>query len=31
MERCDGNLLLLGKGSMDLSTQPNAIKNIAAS
>ncbi|EHG18843.1 hypothetical protein HMPREF9334_01981 [Selenomonas infelix ATCC 43532] len=25
-----GNLLLLGKGSMDLSTQPNAIKNIAA-
>ncbi|WP_314762034.1 MBG domain-containing protein, partial [uncultured Selenomonas sp.] len=25
-----GNLLLLGKGSMDLSTQPNAIQNIAA-
>ena len=25
-----GNLLLLGKGSMDLGTQPNAIKNIAA-
>ena len=25
-----GNLLLLGKGSMDLSTQSNAIKNIAA-
>ncbi|QNH53513.1 filamentous hemagglutinin N-terminal domain-containing protein [Selenomonas timonae] len=25
-----GNLLLLGKGSMDLSTQANAIKNIAA-
>ena len=25
-----GNLLLLGKGSMNLSTQPNAISNIAA-